>query len=138
MKKMLNRVEAKLKRNKKKVVLVTVMLLTLFVVTFCYVNITKPTKINKYISHVINKGTPVNTYFDDENFYDCVVDKYNSENSTSLPYTTALSDEQLKSITELDCSSKKIVSAKGVEKLTGLTDLRLYNNKLSTIDVSKN
>ena len=45
-----------------------------------------------------------NSAFDDKVFYKAVVDAYNSENKTSLPYTTNLTDEQLKSIKSVSYS----------------------------------
>ena len=62
----------------------------------------KPTEINSFIATKIY-SSPANNYFTDENFYKCVVDAYNKENSTSLPYTTSLSDSQLGSIKKLAC-----------------------------------
>ena len=85
-----------------------------------------------------------NSAFDDKVFYKAVVDAYNSENKTSLPYTTNLTDEQLKSIKSVSYSgynesdSEKIKSTKGIEKLTSLTYLNLYSNNISNIDLSKN
>ena len=102
-----------------------------------------PSYINAYIATNIYKE-PANKYFDDDNFYKCVVDAYNRENSTSIPYTQNLSDSQLGSIKEVKCSgyhksdNAKVKSAKGVERLTALTGLNVYDNKLTTLDVSKN
>ena len=65
-----------------------------------------------------------------------VVDAYNKKNNTSLPYTTNLSDEQLKTITELECSGKsksneeKIISVNGVEKLERLKILQMVSKLL--------
>ena len=102
-----------------------------------------PSYINAYIATNIYKE-PANKYFDDDSFYKCVVDAYNRENSTSIPYTQNLSDSQLGSIKEVKCSgyhksdNAKVKSAKGVERLTALTGLNVYDNKLTTLDVSKN
>ena len=85
-----------------------------------------------------------NSVFDDEFFYKAVVDAYNRENKTSLPYTTNLTDEQLKSIKIVSywgnqkSDSEKIRSTTGIEKLTALTYLYLGWNNLSSIDLSKN
>ena len=103
----------------------------------------KPTEINSFIATKVY-SSPANNYFTDENFYKCVVDAYNKENSTSLPYTTSLSDSQLGSIKELDCygywksDEEKIISTSGLEKLTSLTSLNVGSNQLTSIDVSKN
>ena len=103
----------------------------------------KPTVINSFIASKIY-SSPANNAFTDDNFYKCVVDAYNKENKTSLPYTTNLNDEQLKTITVLECDGygesdeNKIKSANGIEKLTALIDLRVEHNKLTSLDVSKN
>ena len=102
-----------------------------------------PSYINAYIATNIYKE-PANKYFDDDNFYKCVVDAYNKENNTSIPYTQNLSDSQLGSIKNVNCSginksdNAQVKSAKGVEKLTALTDLDVRYNKLTTLDVSNN
>ena len=131
-------------KNKKKIVIGLSVFLVVFISVFSFINLRYPTKINAYIAHVINKGEPANSYFDDEVFYKAVIDAYNSENKTSLPYTTNLTDEQLKSIKSVSYSgynksdSEKIKSTKGIEKLTSLTALNLVYNKVSSIDLSKN
>lgn len=143
-KKALTIVVNKLKKNKKKIVIGLSVFLVVFISVFSFVNLRYPTKINAYISHVINKGEPANSYFDDEVFYKAIVDAYNKENKTNLPYTTNLTDEQLKSIKSIYYSgsnksdSEKIASTKGIEKLTVLIYLNLDRNNLSNIDLSKN
>lgn len=103
----------------------------------------KPTVINSFIASKIY-SSPANNAFTDDNFYKCVIDAYNKENETSLPYTTDLSDEQLKTITKLSCNGlykskeDKIKSATGIEKLTALTYLDVTDNQLTELDVSKN
>ena len=144
MKKRMNKIISLITKNKRKVVLLTIMFLMIFTSAFIYINLTNPTKINSIIASVINKGAPANKAFDDEIFYKAVVDAYNKENKTSLPYTTNLTDEQLSTITSISYdglfkpSNEKITSAKGLGKLTNLTYLSLYYNNLSSIDVSKN
>ena len=102
-----------------------------------------PSYINAYIATNIYKE-PANKYFDDDNFYKCVVDAYNRENNTSIPYTQSLSDSQLGSIKWVDCSGYNksdnvlVKSAKGVEMLTALKWLDMNWNRLTTLDVSKN
>ena len=103
----------------------------------------KPTVINSFIATKIY-SSPANSYFTDENFYKCVVDAYNKENNTSLPYTTSLSDSQLGSIKGISChgyyksDEEKIKNTSGLEKLTALTYLAVGYNKLTSIDVSNN
>ena len=106
----------------------------IFMVDYCLLS---PTVINKYIATNIYKE-PANSYFDDEKFYNCVIDAYNSKNNTSLPYTKSLSDTQLNSIKTLRCWSSYISSTKGLEKMTSLTYLDLLKNQLTELDVSKN
>ena len=128
-------------KNKKKVVMGLSVFLVVFISVFSFINLRYPTKINAYIAHVINKGEPANSYFDDEVFYKAVIDAYNKENKTNLPYTTNLTDEQLKSIKSVSYDgafSEKIKSTTGIEKLTSLTDLDLSVNNISSIDLSKN
>ena len=146
-KNMLSSTKTKLKKNKKKVVIVLSICILLFMLVFSYTNLNNPTKLNAYIAHVINKGAPANNYFDDEIFYKAVVDAYNKKNKTSLPYTTNLTDDQLKNITSVSYvsysvnvkpDSEKIKSTKGIEKLTSLTYLNLRGNKITSIDLSKN
>ena len=144
MKKRMNKIISLITKNKRKVVLLTIIFLMIFTSAFIYINLTNPTKINSMIASVINKGAPANKAFDDDVFYKAVVDAYNKENKTSLPYTTNLTDEQLSTITSISYigygkpSNEKITSAKGLGKLTNLTYLYLYYNNLSSIDVSKN
>ena len=149
MKKVLSRIKEKIKdilnftkKHKKKVLIGLAVFIILFLPTFLYINLTNPTLINKYIASVANKGVPANNAFEDQVFYNAVVDAYNKKNNANLPYTTNLTDEQLKTITEIDYSGSgkedKISSANGIEKLTSLTALTLGYNSLSNIDLSQN
>ena len=106
----------------------------IFMVDYCLLS---PTVINKYIATNIYKA-PANSYFDDENFYNCVIKAYNIENNTSLPYTKSLTDTQLNSIKTLNCGFRDISSTKGLEKMTSLTTLYVSSNQLTKLDVSKN
>lgn len=104
--------------------------------------------------------TPANSYFTDDNFYECIVDTYNSnmpepvsesgsetEGDSEVeesPYAVVLTDEQLQSITSLNCSgagkddSKKISNVVGIDKLSSLTSLSLADNKITSLDLSGN
>ena len=89
--------------------------------------------------------TPANPAFDDFNFYKCVVDAYNKENPENhKEYTANLTDSELQSITNLSCSgeakrdTEKIISTKGLEKLTSLITLYLYNNNINEVNVKNN
>lgn len=126
-----------LKKYKKKIMLGLSVFLVIFISMFLYINLTNPTKINKYIAHIINKGAPANPAFDDENFYKCVIDNYNDENNKSISYNTNLTNSQLSSINGLWCSGKNISSVVGLNKLSSLTYLDLsWNPHLKKIDMS--
>lgn len=101
------------------------------------------------IGNELYKGTsavelPVNESFDDINFYKCIVDAYNEENSTEYDYAYNLTDEELASIEVVDCDGyehsveEKIVSTKGLEKLTSLLTLDLMGNKIIELDITNN
>lgn len=76
--------------------------------------------------------------FVDQNFYNCVVDLYNSNNNASKAYTAVLSDTELGKIgNSLVCTQKGIKDVTGINKLSGLTTVNLSNNEISKIDVSK-
>ena len=97
----------------------------------------KPTEINSFIATKIY-SSPANKAFTDDNFYKCVIDEYNKDHSTKLPYTTNLSDEQLKTVFDLNCAGKNVKSTKGLERLTSLSWLIVSDNQLTNLDVSKN
>lgn len=103
----------------------------------------KPTVINSFIASKIY-SSPANKAFTDDNFYKCVVDAYNSENKTSLPYTTNLSDEQLKTISFLGCSgykkktSERIYNLNGIEKLDNVKSLIILYQNITNLNLSKN
>ena len=88
--------------------------------------------------------TPSNPTFKDMNFYKCVVNAYNGSIYPGLPYTANLTDEQLSSITELRCggsstsNENKIIDVSGIEKLTGLRNVDLSNQKIQRINLTKN
>ena len=141
----LKNILTKIKNNKKKVIGVTAIVFAAFIFTFTVYNLNNPTKINRLFANVLNNGKPVNDAFEDNTFYSCVIDAYNSDHQDNKKaYTDNLTDEELASVTSLMCEgwrysdSDKITSAKGVEKLTGLTTLDLYGNKLTNIDLSQN
>lgn len=73
--------------------------------------------------------------FKDANLKRCVLRTYNQSNNTNLNKLTAA---QLKSIKTLSCPNLSIKNMSGLDRLTGLTSLSLENNKISSIDLSKN
>ena len=135
---------AKIKNNKKKVIGITIVVFALFIFTFAVYNLNNPTYFNRLFANVLNNGKPANDAFEDNTFYSCVVDAYNNANGASKAYTDNLTDEELSSITSLTCQgynysdNDKITSAKGVEKLSGLTTLDLHGNNLTSIDLRSN
>lgn len=82
--------------------------------------------------------------FTDDNLYMCVVDSYNQENSSMLSYSTQLTDQQLSTITALQCNhidsadEDKVIATKGIEKLINLEEICLIDNKVASIDLSHN
>ena len=122
--------------RRRAISLIVILSLILSGILFINYNMTKPTKLNKIIAN--KYGAPANSAFDDQNFYNCIVNEYNSSSSKKISYTTNMSDSQLKSIKNLYCYFKNIKSAKGIEKLTNLTLLDVRDNQLTNIDVSKN
>ncbi|EQA6625868.1 MucBP domain-containing protein [Listeria monocytogenes] len=52
--------------------------------------------------------------------------------------TDTISEEQLATLTSLDCHYSSIVDMTGIEKLTGLTSLICTSNNITTLDLSKN
>ena len=122
--------------RKRAVTLIIMLSLILSGLLFINYNMTRPTKLNKIIASKYN--APANSAFTDQNFYNCVVDEYNSNDSKKISYTTNMSDTQLKSINTLSCNPENIKSVKGIEKLTNLTDLSVSSNQLTSLDVSNN
>lgn len=52
--------------------------------------------------------------------------------------TDTISEEQLATLTSLDCHNSSITDMTGIEKLTGLTKLICTSNNITTLDLSKN
>ena len=141
----LNGILNKIKNNKKKVIGVTAIVFAAFIFTFTVYNLNNPTKFNRLFANVLNNGKPANDAFEDNTFYSCVVDAYNGNHKDNKKaYNYDLTNEELSSITNLTCQGwnysddDKITSAKGVEKLIGLTTLDLSSNQLASIDLSQN
>ena len=99
-------------------------------------HMTNPTEINRIIASTYK--TPANKAFTDQNFYNCVINGYNSENNTSLAYTTNLSKNQLASIQVINCDESSVKSTNGLDLLTGLKKLYASKNEFTNIDISKN
>ncbi|MBC1826769.1 LPXTG cell wall anchor domain-containing protein [Listeria seeligeri] len=56
----------------------------------------------------------------------------------NMQATDTISDDELATLTTLDCSRGKITDMTGLEYLTGLTNLNCFANSLTELDVSKN
>ena len=97
---------------------------------------------------MIANAQPANSAFDDDAFYECIVDTYNSINNQNYGYDVSLSDEELATINNLNCHGKLFATANsknydinnvtGINKLVNLESLNLYGNKLTSIDLSEN
>lgn len=112
---------------KKKILIVFVVLITLFSFNEFSNNKLKSVTINnkKYLIGASEAG------FESEELYRCVLDTLGKERTTAT-------DEELAGITEVICRSSNITSTKGIEKLTSLKYLNLYDNKVSSMDLSSN
>ena len=103
----------------------------------------KPPESN-YLIQNYQYSAPANKAFIDDNFYKCIVDNYNRINKTNIAYTDNLTDEQLQTITKLDCfgydklDDEKIVNVDGLEKLVNITILDIRFNNITELVVSKN
>ena len=81
--------------------------------------------------------------FKDLNFYKNVVYAYGKQQTNnyyynSTEYCDTITEEQLSTITDLNAPKEGIISANGVQYLTGLKDFYLNNNQLTSIDLSHN
>ena len=76
--------------------------------------------------------------FTNATLYGCVITAYNQKTGEEKTTADKLTDAQLATIETLECKNKDIANATGIEKLTGLDTLDLSENKLTSIDLSKN
>lgn len=123
------------KDNKRKVFIGICLIFSMFLIAFASYN------VNKLFANLSGDEAPVNTAFDDINFYKCVVDNYNSYSNNKTDdkeYTDNLSDDDLKSIERFYCNSKNVNSVKGIEKLKNITILSMTGNNITSIDLSEN
>ena len=83
---------------------------------------------------------PMPAGFNDQVFYDCIVEQFKSQFPGEVIPDTGLTDEQLAKMTSLNCNGAayqtKIADTSGLEKMVGLTSLNLSNNTISSIDLS--
>lgn len=123
------------KDNKRKVFIGISLVFSMFLIAFASYN------VNKLFANLSGDEAPVNTAFDDINFYKCVVDNYNSYSNNKTEdkeYTDNLSDDDLNSIERFFCNSKNVNSIKGIEKLKNITILSMTGNNITSIDLSEN
>ncbi len=127
----LKNIKSKISRGKKKVY-ITISVMLVFLFTFIVYNINSYdfSKLHASVSEITN-----NT-FKDEDFYTCVIDAYNKDNNASKTKEDNLTDEELASITNINCSYAYDVS--GIEKLTGLISLIIYRSESTKIDLNNN
>ncbi len=87
-------------------------------------------------------ATPANTAFEDDQFYNCIILKLNTDGFNAVydrdPSSYKVTKDELESIVVLKCNDANIVSTKGLELLTNLTDLNLSDNNISTISLTSN
>lgn len=87
-------------------------------------------------------AAPANTAFTDDNFYECIISKLNTDGYNSVydrdSNTYKVTDAELKSITVLKCNEANITSVSGLGLMTELTDLNLSDNNISSIELTKN
>ena len=69
----------------------------------------------------------------DENFRKYLLERHGIENDGA-----SVSYGDVKDVTEVPCHSQTIESLEGIEYFTALTELRCFNNQLTSLDVSKN
>ncbi|MCD7687221.1 class 1 internalin InlJ [Listeria monocytogenes] len=73
-----------------------------------------------------------NDWFPDDNFASEVAAVF------EMQATDTINEEQLATLTSLDCHNSSITDMTGIEKLTGLTKLICTSNNITTLDLSKN
>ncbi|EAD4643680.1 class 1 internalin InlJ [Listeria monocytogenes] len=73
-----------------------------------------------------------NDWFPDDNFASEVAAAF------EMQATDTISEEQLATLTSLDCHNSSITDMTGIEKLTGLTKLICTSNNITTFDLSQN
>ncbi|EAD5334967.1 class 1 internalin InlJ [Listeria monocytogenes] len=73
-----------------------------------------------------------NDWFPDDNFASEVAAVF------EMQATDTISEEQLATLTSLDCHNSAITDMTGIEKLTGLTKLICTSNNITTLDLNQN
>ncbi len=92
------------------------------------------------ITITVKVGTTLSEIFPDDVLRACVVENYNTQNSTEFTEETLDVTEALK-MTELNCAGNddnKVTNARGIERMTELESLNLSGNSIEKINLSKN
>ena len=128
------------KRRILNIVLIAIIFVVLFSLTYMLTNITtnrlKGGAPTYYGISCEEQTACYQAGFRNGNLYQRVIDRYNSENNASLSYNDVITDEQLLSITRLSADEGSIDDATGIEKLVNLEELYLEDNNLTSIGVS--
>lgn len=87
-------------------------------------------------------AAPANTAFTDDQFYNCIIVKLNTDgfesNYNRDAATYKVTSAELASITVLKCNESNVSDVKGIELLTNLVDLNLSDNNISSINLASN
>ena len=87
-------------------------------------------------------AAPANTSFVDEQFYNCIIVKLNTDGFGGSydrdPLEHNVTKEELESITVLNCNKSNVADVKGIELLTNLVELNLSDNNITSINLSSN
>ncbi len=128
------------KRRILNIVLIAIIFVVLFSLTYMLTNITtnrlKGGAPTYYGISCEEQTACYQAGFRNGNLYQRVIDSYNDENNASLSYEDVITDEQFLAITRVYADEGSIDDATGIEKLVNLEKLSLDNNNLTSIDVS--
>ena len=83
-------------------------------------------------THKTNIIYPNYVSFDDSEFQKYVIDNFDTDNDGRI------SDEEARSVKQIDCTGLGISSLVGIERFTSLTSLACSGNKLTSLNVSSN
>lgn len=114
--------------NKKKIAVIALVLL---LTTFVLYNMNSYRLKGDLPSSAKEKG------FEDERFYECVIDNYNNFRGTSLTWYDDL-PRGAKEMTALTCAGEDIKKIKGIEYFTNLKSVDLHNNEIESVDFHSN
>ena len=78
-------------------------------------------------------AAPIDTNFKDDNFYNCIIESYNTKNGGNKTTNDTLTQEELDTIEHINCPNQGIVDISGIEKLNSLTTINLSKNEITSI-----